>query len=78
MKPTIRRARTSTGQLAAGWITTWPGYGLSGATTSTAPSWRAALAKLSAPASAGPLVDRHATGYTAGHHAWHRPRRIEV
>lgn len=69
-KPSVRRARTYTGDLAPGWDLITPAYGFGRTTIRTYPSWRAAHRALVRPlASAGPLVERNVgylTGITAG------------
>lgn len=83
MKPSVRRARTSTGELADGWTLTKPAYGFGAPTTRTYPTWRTAHNALRPTgATAGPLIERHVAGYVPGLHAgWGRstrPRWIEA
>lgn len=83
MKPTVRRARTSTGALANGWILTRPPYGFGTTEITRHATWRAAHTALRNPiGSAGASAERNTGGYVPGlTHGWFqssRPRWIEM
>ncbi|HEV2779085.1 MAG TPA: hypothetical protein VGX25_06740 [Actinophytocola sp.] len=85
MKPSIRRRRALSGELAEGWLLTRPAYGFGSTSVSTYPSFREALRALldDAPASGSQITSLQVAGYVPGLRSWRgapaiRPRWIEA
>lgn len=84
MKPSVRRARTTTGHLAHGWILTRPPYGFGTTEITRHASWREAHSALATqPATTPPANAVQVAGYLTGlrgpaGRVWTRPRWIDT